>query len=140
MPDDRSRHLGLRRLRSERLEASRPRASRRSEKAQAPQLSDSAARIHPTSVVGPGVELAAGVEVGPLCLLDGKIRIGARTRLIGHVTVLGITELGADNVLHPGAVIGDEPQDLTYTGVARSVKIGDRNVFREYSTVHRGSE
>ena len=101
---------------------------------------DAAARVHPTSVVGPDVELAAGVEVGPLCLLDGKIRIGARTRLIGHVTILGITELGADNVLHPGAVIGDEPQDLGYTGVPRAVGIGDRNIFREYSTVHRGSE
>jgi UDP-N-acetylglucosamine acyltransferase len=97
-------------------------------------------RIHPTSVVGPDVVLAPGVDIGPLCILDGKIRIGPRTRLIGHVTILGFTELGADNVLHPGAVIGDEPQDLTYTGVARSVKIGDRNVFREYSTVHRGSE
>jgi UDP-N-acetylglucosamine acyltransferase len=103
-------------------------------------LSEATPRIHPTSVVGPGVELGAGVDIGPLCLIDGKIRIGARTRLIGHVTILGITELGADNVLHPGAVIGDEPQDLTYTGVARSVKIGDRNVFREYTTVHRGSE
>ena len=103
-------------------------------------MSDAPPRIHPTSVVGPDVELAAGVDIGPLCMLDGKIRVGARTRLIGHVTILGITELGADNVLHPGAVIGDEPQDLTYTGVARSVKIGDRNVFREYTTVHRGSE
>jgi UDP-N-acetylglucosamine acyltransferase len=101
---------------------------------------DAPPRIHPTSVIGPDVELATGVEIGPLCILDGKIRIGARTRLIGHVTILGITELGADNVLHPGAVIGDEPQDLTYTGVARSVKIGDRNIFREYSTVHRGCE
>ena len=97
-------------------------------------------RIHPTSVIGPDVELAAGVEIGPLCFLEGKIRVGPRTRLIGHVTILGITELGADNVLHPGSVIGDEPQDLTYTGIARSVKIGDRNVFREYTTVHRGSE
>jgi UDP-N-acetylglucosamine acyltransferase len=103
-------------------------------------LTSDAPRIHPTSVIGPDVELAAGVDIGPLCLLEGKIRIGARTRLIGHVTILGITEIGADNVLHPGAVIGDEPQDLTYTGVARSVKIGDRNVFREYTTVHRGSE
>jgi UDP-N-acetylglucosamine acyltransferase len=101
---------------------------------------DAPPRTHPTSVVGPEVELAAGVEVGPLCLLDGKIRVGARTRLIGHVTILGITELGADNVLHPGAVVGDEPQDLTYTGGARSVKIGDRNIFREHSTLHRGSE
>ena len=97
-------------------------------------------QIHPTSVVGAGVELAPDVVVGPLCLLDGKIRVGSGTRLIGHVTILGITELGAENVLHPGVVIGDEPQDLTYTGVARSVKIGNRNVFREYCTVHRGSE
>ena len=97
-------------------------------------------RIHPTSVIGPDVELGASVEIGPLCLLEGKIRVGPRTRLIGHVTILGITELGADNVLHPGSVIGDEPQDLTYTGVARSVKIGDRNIFREFTTVHRGSE
>jgi UDP-N-acetylglucosamine acyltransferase len=97
-------------------------------------------RIHPTSVVGVDVELAPDVVVGPLCLLDGKIRLGRGTRLIGHVTILGITEFGAENVLHPGVVIGDEPQDLTYTGVARSVKIGNRNVFRECCTVHRGSE
>jgi len=97
-------------------------------------------RIHPTSVVGAEVELAPDVVVGPLCLLDGKIRLGPGTRLVGHVTILGITELGAENVLHPGVVIGDEPQDLTYTGVARSVEIGNRNVFREYCTVHRGSE
>jgi UDP-N-acetylglucosamine acyltransferase len=103
-------------------------------------LSDAPPRIHRTSVIGPDVVLSAGVDIGPLCLLEGKIRLGARTRLIGHVTILGITELGDDNVLHPGAVIGDEPQDLTYTGVARSVKIGNRNIFREYSTVHRGCE
>jgi UDP-N-acetylglucosamine acyltransferase len=100
----------------------------------------SAPRIHPSSVVGPDVQLAAGVEIGPLCLLDGRIRLGPRTRLIGHVTILGHTELGADNVLHPGVVLGDEPQDLTYTGVERAVKIGSRNVFREYATVHRGCE
>jgi len=55
--------------------------------------SDAPPRIHPTSVIGSDVELAAGVDIGPLCLLEGKIRIGARTRLIGHVTILGITEL-----------------------------------------------
>ncbi|HUO04857.1 MAG TPA: acyl-ACP--UDP-N-acetylglucosamine O-acyltransferase [Candidatus Binataceae bacterium] len=104
------------------------------------QPSPQPARVHPSSVVGSEVELAAGVDVGPLCMLEGKIRIGAGTRLIGHVTILGITELGEGNVLHPGAVIGDEPQDLAYTGSPRSVKIGNRNIFREGVTVHRGSE
>ncbi len=97
-------------------------------------------RIHPSAVVGPGVELGPGVEVGPFCLLDGAIRIGARTRLIGHVTILGEVELGEANVLHPNAVIGGEPQDLAYRGGPRRVRIGARNVFREGVTVHRGSE
>jgi UDP-N-acetylglucosamine acyltransferase len=97
-------------------------------------------RIHPSAMVGSKVELAPGVEVGPFCLLDGAIRIGARTRLIGHVTILGEVEMGEANVLHPNAVIGDEPQDLAYRGGPRRVRIGARNVFREGVTVHRGSE
>jgi UDP-N-acetylglucosamine acyltransferase len=103
-------------------------------------LTNAAPRIHSSSIVGAEVELARGVEVGPFCLLEGRIKIGARTRLIGHVTILGDTEIGADNVIHPTAVIGDEPQDLAYTGAPRRVRIGDRNVFREGSTVHRGCE
>lgn len=101
--------------------------------------SPSPPRIHPSAVIGPDVELAAGVEVGPHCYLDGRVRIGARTRLISHVVILGDTELGEDNVLHPNAVIGDEPQDLSYRGEPRRVRIGHRNIFREGVTVHRGS-
>jgi UDP-N-acetylglucosamine acyltransferase len=91
-------------------------------------------------VVGRAVELGPEVEVGPFCMIEGRIRVGARSRLIGHVTILGETEIGEDNVIHPNVVIGDEPQDLAYTGGSRRVRIGDRNVFREGVTVHRGSE
>jgi UDP-N-acetylglucosamine acyltransferase len=91
-------------------------------------------------VVGDDVELNDGVEVGPFCLLEGRVRIGAGTRLISHVTVLADTGIGRDNVLHPNVVIGDEPQDIAYTGGPRSVRIGDRNIFREGVTIHRGSE
>ena len=101
---------------------------------------EGAPRIHPSAIVGANVELAEGVRIGPFCILDGHIRIGARTRLIGHVTILGDTEIGADNVIHPNAVIGDEPQDIAYKGGPRRVRIGDRNVIREGVTIHRGSE
>jgi UDP-N-acetylglucosamine acyltransferase len=99
-----------------------------------------AARVHPSAVVGQQVKLADGVEIGPFCMLEGGIRIGARTRLLGHVTIFGDTEIGEDNVIHPNVVIGDEPQDAGYTGGPRRVRIGSRNVFREGVTIHRGSE
>jgi UDP-N-acetylglucosamine acyltransferase len=103
-------------------------------------LSGAAARVHPSSVIGPEVELADSVEVGPFCSIQGKVRIGAGTRLLSHVAIFGETSIGEGNVLHPNVVIGDEPQDLGYRGGPRSVRIGNRNVFREGATIHRGSE
>lgn len=73
-------------------------------------------------------------------MLEGKIRIGAGSRLMSHVSIFGVTEMGSNNVVHPNAVIGDEPQDTSYRGGPRAVRIGDRNVFREGVTIHRGSE
>jgi UDP-N-acetylglucosamine acyltransferase len=96
--------------------------------------------VHPSAVVGDDIELDDGAEVGPFCYLDGRVRIGAGTRLLSHVTILGDTAIGRDNVLHPNVVIGDEPQDISYTGGPRAVRIGDRNIFREGVTIHRGSE
>ena len=98
------------------------------------------ARVHQSAVVGPDVVLGADVVIGPFCFLDGRVRLGAGTRLISHVTILGDTELGEGNVLHPNVVIGDEPQDLAYTGEPRAVRIGSRNIFREGTTIHRASE
>ena len=98
------------------------------------------ARVHPGSVLGDEVQLAADVEIGPFCFLSGAVRLGAGTRLISHVTIFGDTEIGEANVLHPNVVIGDEPQDIAYTGGVRKVRIGHRNVFREGTTIHRGSE
>lgn len=100
----------------------------------------SSALVHPSSVLGDEVQLAPDVEIGPFCFLKGKIRLGAGTRLISHVAIFGEAEIGDGNVLHPNVVIGDEPQDLAYTGGARKVRIGNRNVFREGTTIHRGSE
>lgn len=100
----------------------------------------SSARVHPSSVVGDDVQLATEVEIGPFCMLEGKVRIGAGSRLISHVAIFGDTEIGEANLLHSNVVIGDEPQDIAYTGGPRKVRIGHRNVFREGTTIHRGSE
>jgi UDP-N-acetylglucosamine acyltransferase len=99
-----------------------------------------ASRVHPSAVVGAEVEIGPGAEIGPFCMLDGRIQIGARTRLLAHVTILGDTIIGEDNVLHANVVIGDEPQDVSYRGDPRQVQVGDRNIFREAVTVNRGSQ
>lgn len=97
------------------------------------------AKIHPTALVERGAELADDVEVGPYALIGPKVRVGAGTRIAGHVVVEGRTTIGRDNELHPFSVIGGVPQDKKYAGEDTALEIGDRNVIREYCTVHVGT-
>jgi UDP-N-acetylglucosamine acyltransferase len=53
--------------------------------------------------------------------------------------VTGRTALGAGNVVHPGAVLGGDPQDLKFEGEDAEVLIGEANTFRECSTVNIGT-
>ncbi|MFO0954289.1 MAG: acyl-ACP--UDP-N-acetylglucosamine O-acyltransferase [Isosphaeraceae bacterium] len=96
--------------------------------------------IADTACVDPRAELADDVEIGPYCVLGPDVRIGRGTRLISHVCVYGHTSLGEDNVVHPFAVLGGEPQDVSYRGTATRVEIGDHNVIRESVTINRATE
>ncbi len=96
-------------------------------------------KIHPTSVLSPDVELGPDVEIGPYCLIQGKVKIGKGTFVEGHATVgcrSGILEIGENNHICPGAVIGGPPQDISYKGEPTRLIIGSNNVFREFSTVN----
>jgi len=95
--------------------------------------------IHPTAVVHPGARLAPDVAVGPGCVIGEHVRVGPKTVFEANVFVGGWTEIGSDNRFFPGGVIGTEPQDVGYKGEPTKVVIGDRNVFREYVTVHRAT-
>lgn len=95
--------------------------------------------IHPTAIVNPAAEIHPDAEVGPYVVIDGPVRIGARTRVMAHAYLTGSTEIGEDNVIHPGTVLGDEPQDLAFAGGETYLRIGSRNTFRESTHVHRGT-
>jgi UDP-N-acetylglucosamine acyltransferase len=99
-----------------------------------------ATSIADTACVDPRAELADDVEIGPYCVVGPDVRIGRGTRLIGHVYVMGVTSLGAFNTISPFAVIGGDPQDVSYQGSATRVEVGDHNVIREGVTINRGSE
>jgi UDP-N-acetylglucosamine acyltransferase len=90
--------------------------------------------------VDAGAELDDDVTIGPFCVIGPHVRIGSGTVLEGHVTVLGHTTIGRRNRLFSNAVIGGEPQDVSYHGSPTRLEIGDDNVFREGVTVNRGAD
>jgi UDP-N-acetylglucosamine acyltransferase len=96
--------------------------------------------IHPTALIDARAEIDSQADIGPYVVIDGAVRVGARTRVLAHATLTGWTEIGADNVIHMGAVIGDTPQDLAFTGEESYLRIGDRNVIREHVQIHRGTK
>jgi UDP-N-acetylglucosamine acyltransferase len=95
--------------------------------------------IHPTAVIHPGAELAETVQVGPCAVVGEHVKIGHHTQIGAHVVIDGWTEIGAYNQIFPGAVLGLEPQDLKYEGAQSFVRIGDRNLIREYVTINRAT-
>jgi len=97
--------------------------------------------IHPAAVIEKGAQLGEGVEVGAFAYVASNAVIGEGCTLKPHAVVMPNVTMGAENVVHSGAVIGDTPQDLAFDESTESfVEIGDRNVFRENFTVHRGTK
>ncbi len=97
-------------------------------------------KISPHADVHPQAQLAEHVEIGPFCLVGPDVTLGPGTCLLSHVTIVGPTIIGARNRFWPGAVIGAEPQDVSYHDGETSVVIGDDNLFREGVTVNRGAD
>ena len=82
------------------------------------------------------VELGDDVEIGPFAYVGGQARIGAGTVIFHHASVEGNTIVGAKCEVYPYSTIGGKTQDLKYRGGNPGLRIGDRNVFREYVSVH----
>jgi len=97
------------------------------------------AKIHPAALVSRGAELG-DVEVGPYAVIEDGVAIGSGTRVLAHAYISEGTTIGKDCEIHMGAVVGHAPQHLKYNGAKTFLKIGDRNILREYCSVHRGFE
>ena len=95
--------------------------------------------IDPRAIVSTRAELAADVTVGACAVIGDHVRIGAGTWIGPHAVINGPTTIGADNKIFQFASIGDAPQDLKYKGEPTRLEIGDHNVFREFTTMNRGT-
>jgi UDP-N-acetylglucosamine acyltransferase len=97
------------------------------------------ARVHPAAQVDPGAVLGPGTTVGAGCVLGPEVVIGAGCEIHPHVVIQGPAVMGEGNRVFPFACLGMEPQDLKFRGERTTLRIGDRNTFREGVTVHRGT-
>lgn len=95
--------------------------------------------IDPRAIVSPEATLAADVEVGPFAVIGPGVEIGAGTWVGPHAVINGPTTLGRDCKVFQFASIGDAPQDKKYRGEPTRLEVGDRNIFREFCTINRGT-
>lgn len=95
--------------------------------------------IHSTAIVSSKAELCSGVSVGPYCIIGDDVKIGENTVIGSHTVIEGHTEIGCRNNISPFVTIGTPPQDIGYKGEDTRVAIGDDNIIREYSTIHRAT-
>ena len=95
--------------------------------------------IHPSAIIDPGAILAEDVSVGPFTIIGPGVEIGSGTTIGPHVVIRGPSRIGRENRIFQFASIGEDPQDKKYQGEVTRLEIGDRNVIREYCTIHRGT-
>jgi UDP-N-acetylglucosamine acyltransferase len=95
--------------------------------------------IHPTAIIDAKAEIDSGVEIGPYVVIQGRVRIKRGTRVLAHAFLTGWTEIGEENEIHSGAVLGDAPQDKAYRGAESYLRIGRNNIIREHVQIHRGT-
>jgi UDP-N-acetylglucosamine acyltransferase len=95
--------------------------------------------IDPHALVSPRAQLASDVTVGAFTIIGPEVTVGPGTTIGPHCVISGFTRIGADNHIFSFASIGDAPQDKKYKGEPTRLEIGDRNVFREFVTINRGT-
>ena len=96
--------------------------------------------VHPSAVVHAGAKIHSQAEIGPFCSIGDEVEIGKGTRLLASIYVEGPTRIGKQNVFQPFSTVGVGPQDLKYHGERAETIVGDRNLVREFVTIHRGTE
>lgn len=95
--------------------------------------------IHPTAIIDPSSLVDENVKIGPYTVIGANVSIGTGTIIGPHVTINGTTTIGKNNHIYQFSSIGEDPQDKKYAGDLSYLEIGDNNVIREFTTIHRGT-
>ena len=96
--------------------------------------------IHPTAIISPKAELGRDVMVGPYSIIGDDVILHDEIRIASHCVIEGPSEFGSGSVFYPFVSAGQVPQDLKYRGERTWLRAGERNTYREFATLHRGTE
>ena len=94
---------------------------------------------HPTAQISPGAVLAPDVTVGPYAIVEAEVTLGPGCSVGAHASLRGPMVMGEKCAVFPFASVGSDPQDLKFKGESTRLVIGDRNTFREFVTINRGT-
>lgn len=96
--------------------------------------------IHPTAIIGRTAVVSDDCEVGPYSIIEDDVTLASNCRIGPHVVLRRGTRLEEGVVVHPGAVIGGDPQDFGFDPALPSgVEVGAGTVIREGVTISRSS-
>ncbi len=95
--------------------------------------------VHATAVLGERVTVGKGTVIGPYTVIEDDVTIGADCHFMANAYIGRYSEFGDRNQVFPYSTLGVIPQDLKFKGEATRLQIGNDNVFREHTTIHRGT-
>jgi UDP-N-acetylglucosamine acyltransferase len=95
--------------------------------------------IDARAIVSSTAKLGKDVTIGAFAVVGEEVELGEGCVLEHHAAVHGPARLGRQNHVYSFAVVGGDPQDLTYKRERVCLEAGDGNEFREFSTVNRGT-
>ena len=96
--------------------------------------------IHKTAIVDPKAKISSTVKVGAYSIIGPNVEINDDTTVQSHVSIIGNTKIGKNNTIYSFASIGNDPQDLKFSGEETKLEIGNNNKIREYVTINPGTK
>jgi UDP-N-acetylglucosamine acyltransferase len=81
------------------------------------------------------------MSIHPTAIVEDGAVLGADCVIHAHAHVTRHCVLGDGVIVHPFAVIGGDPQDLSFDArLATGVRVGARTVLREHVTINRATQ
>ena len=92
------------------------------------------------SYISSNAKIHHSVKIGPFCYIGDNVVIQKNCELKSHVSIVGNTSIGENNIFYPFCSIGSEPQDLKFGNEKSFLIIGNKNIFRENVTANPGTQ